>query len=235
MPFAARTWPRFLESEPQLAIRAPLEAVLGHGWSRDVYTKSLDAAAVAAVDALGCVAPARQRNKGTGQSDSAATGRRFAIDLCFTEMSLRTIGLGLMKGAGLGVATVVGFVVLMCSFPVIGSVTTPGIPVGRALSEIVPLLPSLLPVGLGFGVILGGLAAVAGRVRVPLMTTVATLGYLFAVWIGLGALSTTPPPAALRGVLTLFGAVAFAPFAGPLLFLGVFLLSRWVKPLGSEG
>jgi hypothetical protein len=32
--------------------RAPLEAVLGDGWSRDVFAKSLDPAAVAAVEEL---------------------------------------------------------------------------------------------------------------------------------------------------------------------------------------
>ncbi len=53
-----------MTGEHAKVVCASLEAVLGHGWSRDVFNalrdtrrgaKSLNAAAVAAVDALGCV------------------------------------------------------------------------------------------------------------------------------------------------------------------------------------
>lgn len=137
-----------------------------------------------------------------------------------------------LKGISVMAVASFTFVLIISVFPIIGSLVTPGVELGKVLKQNLDLLIILLGVGIPVGIMLGILASAIKRRR---LFTLILSGFIF-YWLLIIVIilittgfSFASSELGILFSLSVWAMLAYSVFTLPLITLGIFILERWTR------
>ena len=135
-----------------------------------------------------------------------------------------------------GILTLVGasliFVAVITIFPLIGSLTTKGFPLGQVLLDMLHLLIILAAVNIPLGFFLGSIAGKLKQKRILYLTLLGFVFYWLIILLAILAFSKFILSMSIFANLvrlSVWAMLAYSFYAVPFIIAAVFLLEKWTR------